>query len=117
MNPFYEVPHLASPARRKELANKGLRGPFWDKPEKGVAPPLWPEMPDPTPTDRLRVVEGVQAVNQRNNPHLLPHQLQGSPGPDERHREISRAKAAVYRAELALHKLRLAHHLATLNEG
>jgi len=70
---------------------------------------LWPVMPDPEPTDRLRVVEGVQAARQRINPHLLPHQLQGSSGPtadylDQRRREADKYRRWVqeYRAGQAL---------------
>ncbi len=57
----------------------------------------WPEMKDPTCTKRLRVVEGVQQERQRLNPHLKPHQVQGSPGPSPDYLEHSRREAATYR--------------------
>ena len=73
----------------------------------------WPEMPDPTPTTKLRPVYGPQ----RNpNAHLQPHQLQGAEGPTEEHREASRKRDQTYRAWVTEHRAAQAAHLKTLNE-
>ncbi len=77
----------------------------------------WPEMPDPTPTEKLRVVEGVQRARQKLNPHLKPHQIQGSPGPSEEILEAGRKEASTYRKWVAEHRKAQAEHLATLNKG
>lgn len=56
----------------------------------------WPEMKDPTPSDTLVPVEGPQK-RKDGNAHLLPHQLQGAPGPSEAYRERSRRADKAYR--------------------